>query len=194
MGLADLDAYAPALRSKPNPDAPEVTFRDLWDHPEERRGQQVRLVGRVARMFRQPAVGSFPPLVEAWLVNSAGDPFCVVFPAQGAEGVELGLRATFVGTFLRLVRYQGGDTSRVVPLIVGSEPPKAVDTGSDGATSGLSWSALDWMFGGLATIIVANLLLRRHLRAPVSAVDRRAELEPRPIFEDGEPVEEGEPQ
>ena len=59
----------------------EVKFKDLWNRPDVFRGRRVTVQGRVARIFRQGPVGSFPPLAEVWITSPAGDPFCVVFPA-----------------------------------------------------------------------------------------------------------------
>ena len=84
LTLSDLAAYRAALEGKAEPTGPAVavTFRELWDHPERYQGRRVRVEGRVARRFRQGAFGTFPPLVEAWAVSPAGDPFCLVFPAS----------------------------------------------------------------------------------------------------------------
>ena len=90
FGLADLPAEHAALAGKATIDGPRaadpprpVTFRDLWDHPDDWRGRRVTVRGTVARVFRQGAVGSFPPLVEGWLSTPEGDLFCVVFPRPG---------------------------------------------------------------------------------------------------------------
>ena len=131
LGLADLAAYRAALSGRPtadlartsDPPAP-VGFRDLWGRPEAYRGRRVTVDGRVERTFRQGAVGSFPPLVEAWVFSAAGDPICVVYPRPDAPAVaEPGRTVRFTGTFLKMVRYKGGDGDRLAPLIVGDRPP-----------------------------------------------------------------------
>ena len=93
LGLADLPAEHAALAGKATIDGPEahappqtVTFRDLWNHPETWRGRRVRVQGTIARVFRQGAVGSFPPLAEAWLSTPEGDLLCVVFPQEDRRG------------------------------------------------------------------------------------------------------------
>ena len=85
-----------------------VTFRDLWDHPDDWRGRRVTVRGTVARVFRQGAVGSFPPLVEAWLSTPEGDLFCVVFPRPRAG---TGDRAARAGADGRLHRHVPEDDS-----------------------------------------------------------------------------------
>jgi hypothetical protein len=126
-----------------------VTFRDLWNHPETWRGRRVRVRGTIARIFRQGAVGSFPPLAEAWLSTPEGDLLCVVFPQGDRQGQktltltesgpvrkgrdeptpepqrepEAGRRVTFTGTFLKTIRYPAADLARLAPLIVGDQPP-----------------------------------------------------------------------
>ena len=131
LGLTDLAAYRAALSGRPtadlartsDPPAP-VGFRDLWGRPEAYLGRRVTVGGRVERTFRQGAVGSFPPLVEAWVFSAAGDPICVVYPRPDAPAAaEPGRTVRFTGTFLKMVRYKGGDGDRLAPLIVGDRPP-----------------------------------------------------------------------
>src|SRR5699024_4723036 len=81
LSLSDLAPYRAALERKPAGAAAAVTFRELWEHADRYEGKRVRVQGRVVRRFRQGAFGTFPPLVEAWAVSPAGDPFCLVFPA-----------------------------------------------------------------------------------------------------------------
>ena len=137
LGLADLTAYRAALSGKATTDGAKgsgpprsVTFRDLWNHPETWSGRRVQVEGRIVRLFRQDAVGSFPALVEAWLVTPAGDLFCVEFPRDERperkdEASEPGRPVKFTGTFLKTIRYAAGDQARLAPLIVGDRPPAA---------------------------------------------------------------------
>jgi hypothetical protein len=158
LGLADLAAYRAALSGKataddarPSDSPRSVGFRDLWERPEAYRGRRVTIRGRLERTFRQGAVGSFPPLVEAWIFSASGDPFCVVFPrlqtpaggvsasgsAPGSDGDHgqdsrtagppipgPGRLVRFTGTFLKTVRYGAGDGERLAPVIVGDRPPE----------------------------------------------------------------------
>jgi hypothetical protein len=159
LGLADLPGYDAALAGKPtaedakSSDPPvSVRFRDIWDRADAFRGRRVTVQGRVARIFRQGPVGSFPPLSEVWIVAPPGDPFCAVFPSARAPLVvgttsgkavqaeneqrlgrrspigdipEPGHMVQFTGTFLRMVRYAASDGPRLAPLIVGNRPPSS---------------------------------------------------------------------
>ena len=157
LNLADLAAYRAALRGQPTADNAQATdaprqvhFRDLWDQPDTFRGRRVIVQGRVERIFRQAAVGSFPPLAEVWIASPAGDPFCVVFsPRETNAGDDqsastnrpdktarrlnrrdappatpaVGKTVRFTGTFLKMVTYAAPDGKRLAPLIVGERPP-----------------------------------------------------------------------
>jgi len=157
LTLADLAGYRAALSGKPTADSAKTTdpprqvhFRDLWDQPDTFRGQRVIVQGRVERIFRQAAVGSFPPLAEVWITSPAGDPFCVVFPPKelttgddkrdgtnrrdktsrslnrrdtSLSTPDVGTTVRFTGTFLKMVSYAASDGKRLAPLIVGERPP-----------------------------------------------------------------------
>ncbi len=194
----------------------EVKFKDLWDHPDVFQGRRVVVQGRVVRTFRQGPVGSFPPLAEVWITSPAGDPFCVVFPRPGAsDGKEAGsikLKATppektardatseempraggmvrFTGTFLKMVRYAGADTTRLAPLVVGdrtpvlisSEPVESpVDAELAGTLrgSGLAIRLACWALGLAAAATAAVALARWHLRMPAGSSSRRGKVSER---------------
>ncbi len=157
LNLADLAAYRAALSGQPTADHAKATdpprqvhFRDLWNQPDAFRGRRVIVQGRVERIFRQAAVGSFPPLAEVWIASPAGDPFCVVFsPKETTVGDDqpvgtnrpdktsrspnrrerplatpvVGTTVRFTGTFLKMVTYAASDGQRLAPLIVGERPP-----------------------------------------------------------------------
>ena len=199
LALADLAPYRAALDGKPAGPATPVTFRDLWDHAETYQGHRVRVQGRVARRFRQGAFGTFPPLIEAWAVTPAGDPFCLVFPdpsqetggpAASAPGASVG----FEGVFLRQVRYPGGDTARRAPLIVGDRPPTVTaalkprpDPVRGGPAPGVwgGFSRLDWALGIGAAVVAGWVLVFQHLRRPTRCPLRLEEHgEPPPDFVD----------
>jgi hypothetical protein len=183
LSLADLEAYRLALQAKTNPTAPLVRFRDLWERAEAYVGRPVRVEGRVARLFRQPRIGEFPPLTEAWIISKAGDPFCLVFPMiEGHSTPEVGASVRFSGTYLKRLRYQGGDVARIAPLVVGPEAPSTTVPPVPGF-EGPSWSTADWVMGLGAASLVAMVLARRHLSRPPSPP---ASLDPPPRFVDGE--------
>jgi len=157
LTLADLADYQAALAGKPiakgarMTDTPrQVRFRDLWDQPDTFRGRRIVVQGRIARIFRQPAVGSFPALAEVWITSTAGNPFCLVFPQNELTdsnderngtnhpetqsrarnqrdttrlGPDVGTTVHFTGTFLKMVTYAASGGNRLAPLIVGNRPP-----------------------------------------------------------------------
>jgi len=186
LTIADLEAYRLALRPTPSAaEAPAVGFRDLWDHPEAFAGRRVGVEGRLSRLFRQPPLGEFPALAEAWIVSPGGDPLCLVYAdAPASVTPEVGSRVRFAGTFLRRVKYRGGDVPRLAPLIVGPGPPA-----SDPGPIPAAWpgSPVDWLMGLGAAAVVAAILAGRHLARPPA---RPVASDPPPAFLDGDPSEE----
>ena len=187
VGLSALPAYQTALaRPNPQPGKPPArttTFRELWDHPEAFQGKRVRVEGRVERVFHQPAVGQFPALAEAWVVDASGDPFCLVFP-EGS--VTIGSVVRFSGDFLRLIRYKGADLDRLAPLIVGPEPPTGLNPP---ASPGPPQAAADRRFGTdlVFWLIVASIAMYGIARAVAKRPPtlRRPDVDPAPVFDDG---------
>lgn len=187
VSLADLPEYRDALERQPDPSTPAqaVTFRDLWEQPESYRGKAVRVEGRVVRRFRQPAVGTYPPLTELCIVGPSQDPLCVVFPtpdealnAEAARACELGTRVRFEGTFLKTIRYPAGDEPRLAPLVVGPQPPARYEGDPlEGHLPGSPFSVLDWAVGLAVGGLVVVLLVRQVLSRPV----RRAAESPDPL-------------
>jgi hypothetical protein len=185
LSLSDLAAYRAALAGRATVDDARgveppriVSFRQLWDASDDWRGRRVQVTGRVARLFHQQAVGSFPPLAEAWLSTPAGDLLCVVFPAE--RGPEIGETVHFTGTFLKSIRYPAGDQPRLAPLIVGDRPPQPVTASTPVNSSGseplaaLAPSppfaprhALVWALASIAALAAAGLLAWYHLRTTV---------------------------
>ncbi len=188
----------------------EAKFKDLWDRPDVYQGRRVTIQGRVMRVFRQGPVGSFPALAEVWMTSPAGDPFCVVCPqpeaidqarisseassgapepsiAHGRNGEisDLGRTVRFTGTFLKMVRYSGGDGARLAPLIVGDRLPVPVKSKSAAGDSPENASAISqaiagngilgaamrpafWALGLAVLAAGAAILARWHMRTPVS--------------------------
>jgi hypothetical protein len=190
LTVADLAAYRAALSAAGTRDAPpiRVTFRELWDHPATYQGRRVQVVGRVVRRFRQGSFGTFPPLEEAWAVSPASDPFCLVFPEPGPKSAgRVEGQVRFVGTFLRMVEYAGGDGSRLAPLIVGSVAPTAATAETaqraGEARAALRPSRLDWLIGLAAAALVVLVLAGQHLRRPVRRLVNVPDT-PAPLFDD----------
>lgn len=252
LSLADLAGYRAALSGKPTADdarsadpPAQVQFKDLWNRADVFLGRRVTVQGRVARIFRQGPVGSFPPLAEVWITSPAGDLFCAVFPQLGstddnhAETVtglqvvaggtafvpgekhvdskraagtpEVARTVRFTGTFLKMVRYAGGDGPRLAPLVVGnrrpvpvSTEPIAADSSSEEAdaitdvTSGKrrSGAAVEpacWALGLAIAVSGAIILARWHLGATVRPATGRAastRIIPDPPLEFVEPRDE----
>ena len=175
LGLVDLAAYRDAIARSIEPGAEvlPVTFRDLWDRPDSVRGKIVEISGRVERIFHQGPVGAFPALAEVWIADAARNPICVVVPEPA--DLQLGAVIQIRGTFLRRIRYRGGDVDRLAPLVVGPGPPVVEGlVPAPPAEKG----GLDGMFVAVVAGIVVLGLMRAHLRRP----------RPRPIIE-GPPPE-----
>lgn len=174
LALADLADYRRALvaRGDKEPRPTVVSFRELWDHPAKYQGKRIRVEGRIVRRFRQGAVGTFPPLVEAWAVTPWGEPFCWVYPAP--EGQAPTVRdlnrepVRFVGTYLRRIRYQGADVDRLAPLIVGPRPPAPPPATASRPKPRSGHSLADWILGTTAAVVVLGALVWQHLKKPVS--------------------------
>ena len=185
LGLADLPAYRNALEAGPEDSAEPVTFRDLWDDPDRFEGQRVRVVGRVVRRFHQPAVGTYPALAEVWARDDQGNLLCLVHP-EGEDRADSapGRTIRFEGTYLKRLRYPGGDADRLAPLIVGHRPPAPTTPASPVAEPGRAASRaseVDWTFGLLMAGAVVVVLAVKHLRRPPA---RPVDVGPPPTFHD----------
>ena len=182
--IADLAGYREALDEKPSGAPVVVGFHELWKNPRDFRGRQVQVQGRVARVFHQPAFGTFPPLAEMWTVSTAGNFFCLVFadPADRPPP-HVNDEVVFVGTFLRLIPYEARDTRRLAPLIVGNTPPRVAlhrPSNADSATH----LTIDWVVGLALAGIVVGFLLTRHLRRPAPRRTEVEKLDRPPMFID----------
>jgi hypothetical protein len=94
---------------------------------------------------------------------------------------------SFSGTFLRQIRYQGGDTDRLAPLIVGPEPPSVEHKELEkelGAKSPYDNIAL-FVVGGVVVVVLLSVALRR----PQGYV---SDNEPSPSFVDQDPNAPGD--
>jgi hypothetical protein len=185
LSLADLAAYRAAIDpDKPAAPAPKPAgFRDLWDRPAEYQGRRVAVQGRVERVFHQGAVGQFPALAEVWVIDPATDPLCLVFPeSPDNPAPKPGDRVHFDGTFLRRIRYRGGDVDRLAPLIVGPGHPAVEPLAMSGPPA--SRSPFEGVVVAVLAATVVLALLRAHLRRPL----RRPIVDaPPPEFQDGHP-------
>ena len=185
LTLSDLADYPAALASRSNPAAKAVGFRELWDHLESYRGRRVRVEGEVVRRFGQGPQGQLPALTELWIVAGRGDPICLVFPTSKGEPGPSD-RVRFEGTFLKRLRYHGGDVDRLAPLIVGGQAPEVISPGASAQGAGRAW--LDWLVGGVAAAVVGLVLASRHLQRPEA---RREPPGPTPTFMDAAKIQVG---
>lgn len=184
--IADLAGYREALNGKPEGEAIPATFASIWAKPEDYRGKRVRVEGRIARAFHQGPVGTFPPLSEMWVESAKGNPMCLVFAdATNKAPPRIGDEVEFVGTFLRLIPYQGS-TALLAPLIVGDRPPVRLAQVPKTQRSLSGLSTTDWLLGTAAGVVVIGVLLTRHLKRPVSRADVGKLLDRPPEFEDAQ--------
>lgn len=201
LTLADLAAYraalsgkAPGENAKTSDPPARVVFRDLWNQPDAFRGRRVTIQGRVERIFRQGPIGSFPALAEVWIVSRVGDPFCLVVPQEAGTSIlpvndsgpqdshapaaipAPGQAVRFTGTFLKMVRYSGGDGERLAPLVVGDQPPVPAQENtraqtvsgsvrSEGAPKPSAASPAGWLLGLTMTTLIAGVVALQYLRA-----------------------------
>ncbi len=187
LGMPDLPAYREALAAPMDGPTLLVTFRQLWGRPAAYRGRAVRVSGRVARQFRQPPIGELPALVEVWIVAPEGDPFCLVHPeGAGTRAVRVGDEVRFSGYFLKRLRYEGGDTPRLAPLIVGGRAPVVLPS------QGTPWSGggVDWAFAAIVGAVALAILAGRHGNRPLPR--RQDGLPPPQWIEPEEPGAHGD--
>lgn len=180
VGPGDWAAYREALAETGGEPARSVGFSELWSDPEAYQGQRIHVEGRASRRFRQPAQGEFPALTELWIVDGAGNPFCLVFPT-GDHG-DLSETVGFNGTFLRHVRYQGSDGDRLAPLIVGPSPPEALAPSRSAVEFAAlpDASTLEVWIAVLLALVVITILGVQHLKRRAAA--RPAYTGPDPEF------------
>jgi hypothetical protein len=186
MTIADLPAYRAAL-SEDKVAAVPVTFRDLWDRPDEFKGRRVAVSGRVVAVFHQGGVGQFPALAEVWAFTPESDPFCLVCPETKDHPAPVrGSLVGFEGTFLRKIRYRGGDVDRLAPLVVGPGPIRVDQAAPVAADAPRSSSDAIWVLvvGGLIVLALVRVALRRP--RPGGIVEG-----PPPVFDDGEASDDG---
>jgi hypothetical protein len=133
IGLRDMAAYRMLLeRARETPPAElarksrrDVLSYQIWERPEHYRGVPIHLLGTVLRVLTyETKLSPRGRLYEAWMVTSDSqrNPYVCVFedaPKGFPIGDQLNERVVFNGSFLKLMRYQGGDSLRVSPLLVG---------------------------------------------------------------------------
>jgi hypothetical protein len=203
MGPRDNTAYKTLLdRARETPpetlakDARrDVFFTHLWERPDLYRGVPVHLEGTLRRVLPHEKVSEvFTPkgrLLEAWFFTPESQrlPYVVMVedvPPGLPIGDNLNEPVTVDAYFLKLLRYQAGDTDRAAPLLVGRLrwKPQAMSKGLPAPAAG--WKngnaiVIGLVVGALAIYIAIRLLsqVRRvmgPLRRPASrGLDRPVE-------------------
>lgn len=181
LGLLDNAAYGKLLEQarerSPEQLAGEarrdVGFAHLWDRPEQYRGVPVHLLGAARRVLRYDsklAKGGW--LHEVWLFTpeSQSHPYVCVFeevPKGFPIGDNLSERVVFNGYFMKLMRYQAGDTVRAAPLLVGRIG--WTERSSGGTWSIRSTAGVAIVMGCLLTLSLVRWLfrLRWATRSPI---------------------------
>ena len=167
LPLEEIAAYRDALRENDRSEPQNVAFADLWNRPDTHRGRRVSVRGLVVREFRSPASGDLPERVEIWIDTGKQNLICMVFPVADRTRPVTG-RVQAWGRSLGRVRYQSGDSVRLAPLIVGSEPPRSLG-GPIAPGSATPWDRSGWIVAALAAAVVAMFLARTVARRPPPA-------------------------
>jgi hypothetical protein len=155
----------------------DIMLAHLWQNPELYRGVPVHLLGSAQRILRyQSKLSPTGWLYEAWIITPETTrlPFVCVFeePPEGLPiGANVSERVVFNGYFLKIMKYQAGDTSRGAPVLVGrigwrpSEPaPKP------GENSLLRWTLIILGLLFFASLARWIFQLRRFLNPPSSSL------------------------
>ncbi len=199
LGFRDNAAYSLLLERARGRNANElaaaarrdVMLPHLWHNPELYRGVPVHLLGTALRVMRYPSkLSPRQWLYEAWIITpeSTRAPYVCVFE-DAPEGFPIGAnvseRVVFNGYFLKLMKYQAGDTQRGAPLLVGrigwqpSEP-----AAKPGENSTLRWTLIILGVMFFASLTRWIFQLRRFLNPPF----RSAGSLGKPVTEEIDPV------
>jgi hypothetical protein len=198
LGFRDNAAYALLLERARGRNANElatVARRDimlphLWEKPALYRGVPIHLLGAALKVLRYPSKLSPKGwLYEAWIMtdDQARVPFVCVFedvPEGFPIGANLSERVVFNGYFLKIMKYEAGDTTRGAPVLVGRigwTPSASATKGNDNSTLRRTLIILGVLF--FASMIRWVLQLRRFLN-PRPQTSLRDEL---PVNEEIDP-------
>jgi hypothetical protein len=203
VGTREVDAYAEVLTLAhfTSPEAfakaarRDVTYANLFNDPDDYRGQVVRLGGRVRRILRsaplpEAAAEGVGDLFEAWVFNEEFGPYpyVIVFtdwPAGlprsliGKERIDRKIELRFDGYFYKKFRYKAKDsrekTAREAPLLIGHSPVVlAAPAGAEPASVSDWAQPLLYVFLGLiAAVVFAVVALTYWFRRSDSRVRER---------------------
>jgi hypothetical protein len=163
----------------------DVTYAHLWQNPAHYRGVPLHLIGNARRVLRyESRLSKTGWLYEAWVavLDLPKNPYVCVFedaPNGLPVGPDVSERVVFNGYFLKLMRYQAGDTERGAPLLVGriGWTPHPVPAGSPNRPA-------YWLAGAVAMMFCISLARWvLHLRRSLGPRPRPSLLRDRPSDE-----------
>ena len=172
-------------------------FKSFWEKPEKHRGELVRLRLHVQRVMKWDAPQNSAGVETVYDISgqtekSMANPYVVVateVPAGFPVGVDVRAEAVFVGYFLKILKFPGGDgLPRGAPLFIGrirlANVPQPADVkiaaagqkpgkgGNDGAVAApsASWLITGGAIGALALVLLISWVLKltRRTHRPVS--------------------------
>lgn len=137
---------------------PEPAFSQIWEKPEDFRGQPITLRMHLRRVLQYEAPENPLGLKQVyegwgWTDHSKSFPYVVVFPELPAGlpvGNEIEADIVFTGYFLKIMGYTAFDANRGAPLLVGRVRLGRPGGGTSAAPKGIG-NRLDLM------ILVASL-------------------------------------
>ena len=167
----------------------DIVLTHLWERPELYRGVPIHIQGTALRVIRYEAKMSKTGwLYEAWisLADARRVPYCCVFeePPEGFPvGPKVSERVVFNGFFLKILKYEAGDTTRGSPVLIGKigwDPEAdAMPKGGPGAapralSSRTFWSLI--VLGAMFLITMGRWIyhLLQHLSGPRSTLIPRS--------------------
>jgi hypothetical protein len=150
----------------------DVVLAHLWQTPELYRGVPIHLLGTALRVLQYPSKLSPKGwLYEAWIITpeTTRAPYVCVFedpPAGFPIGPNVSERVVFNGYFLKVMKYQAGDTARGAPVLVGRigwQPSEAAAAPGRGDNSLLRWTLIILGVMFFASLVRWIFQLRRFL-------------------------------
>jgi hypothetical protein len=170
----------------------DLTYANLFQDPEKYRGQVVHFHGRLTRVQRDPAPkfvqDDIPYQYTGWVFDAelyGANPMAIVF-TKLPPGIPVApkienIRVSFDGYFFKKWRYQAGDGTREVPVLIGHTV--VVDhLAVAGKDSGLSFSTT------LLAIFLGLLLFTVVLTVGLHWIYRRGDRRVRTRLEDARPA------
>ncbi len=178
----------------------EVTFGQLFKHPDRYRGLPVHLDGTARRVVINEGVGpgfsTSGRLHEAWTftMDSQRYPYCLVFETPPADlnlGPDVYERVAFDGYFLKLMSYNAADSkaglndSHVAPLLIGrltkfADPTPTMLLPRNGPARRNAWIVIA-LVGAASIALFRVILMFRRKRKPT--------WQPSPTFRPSEEVD-----